>query len=89
MSKIGSVTKVVSPITAQLVTFESSRPYADVIAKLDDALNKAGSPEVLLFMRGGKTKDEIVSKVTEVLGGRDFLYGLLSYLVRGLTAAVA
>ena len=88
MSK-DSVTKVVSPITAQLVTFESSRPYADVIAKLDDALNKAGSPEVLLFMRGGKTKDEIISKVTEVLGGRDFLYGFLPYLVRGLTAAVA
>jgi hypothetical protein len=76
MSKIGdTMTKVVSPITAQLVTFESSRPYPDVIANLDEALNKARSPEALLFMKGGKTRDELVGKFTEVLGDRDFLYG--------------
>jgi hypothetical protein len=66
--------KQLTSIEVQLVTFESSRPYVDVISKLDEEINKADAPAAMMFLKGGKTTNEIVDKFTETLGDHDFMY---------------
>jgi uncharacterized protein (DUF302 family) len=68
------MSKLITQITVQLVTVESSRPISEVTARLDEEINKAGSPEALRLLLGGKSRDEIVTIVNKTLGDRDFLY---------------
>ena len=69
--------KRITSITVQLVTFESDRLFADVIARLDEEINKAGSHAAMLFLRGGMTTPEIANKFKETLKDRDFLQVLV------------
>ena len=51
--------KTVTPFTAQLVTFETSLPFKDVVARLDVELNKPGSLQFLADFRNTTTKEAI------------------------------
>ncbi|KAF8076325.1 hypothetical protein FPV67DRAFT_1776861 [Lyophyllum atratum] len=66
--------KTITPFTAQLVTFETTLPYKEVIARLDAEVNKAGSLQFLSNFRAVTSKTELVELITGITGSNDFLY---------------
>ncbi|KAF5388262.1 hypothetical protein D9615_000361 [Tricholomella constricta] len=68
--------KTVTPFTVQLVTFETNLPFEEVIARLDEELNKQGSLQFLSKFRTATTREEIVDLITNITGNNDFLYFL-------------
>lgn len=71
------MSKHITKFTAQLVTFETTLPVAEVLTRLDQELNKARSGQIWSMLHGAQSKDEIVSKIKEITGDRDFLYALI------------
>jgi len=66
--------KTITPFTAQLVTFETTLPFKEVIARLDREVNKAGSLQFLSKFGSVTAKEEIVELITGITGSNDFLY---------------
>jgi len=66
--------KTITPFTAQLVTFETTVPVREVIARLDKAVNK--SAQFLSRFKTITSKVEIEELVRGTLGENDFLYFL-------------
>ncbi|KAG5639004.1 hypothetical protein H0H81_007912 [Sphagnurus paluster] len=66
--------KTVTPFTAQLVTFTTTLPFAEVIARLDAEVNKPRSLQFLAKLSTASTREEIVDLVESTTGGNDFLY---------------
>ncbi|KAF8967553.1 hypothetical protein BDZ97DRAFT_1803964 [Flammula alnicola] len=65
--------KIVTPFTAHLVQFDTAVPFAEVIARLDIEVNKAGSTDVTTALRSAKTHKEYTS-VVDRTAKKDFLY---------------
>ena len=66
--------KSVVDYTARRVTYETSLPLTEVIARLDNEINKqGGGPEVFRIMRTSTTKAELEEGFNALTKGRDFV----------------
>lgn len=64
----------ISEHTIKIVEVETSVPFKEVIARLDDEVNKAGSAGVVDAMRGATSEEEFVAIIERtVKPGADFL----------------
>lgn len=74
--------KTITPFTAQLVTFETTLPVAEVIARLDVEVNKPGSVgTVIPLMKAPASKEVIEQGLQKISEGRDFVYVLQVVIV--------
>ena len=65
--------KTTTAFSAQLVTLESSVPFAEVTARLDRALNKEESKQMMSKIGSATSRDEIEQIVNTIRGDNDFL----------------
>ena len=66
--------KSVVDYTARRVTYETPLPLTEVIARLDNEINKqGGGPEVFRIMRTSTTKAELEEGFNALTKGRDFV----------------
>lgn len=65
--------KSITPFTAQLVDFDTSLPFKDVIARLDLAVNKVGSAQFIPLFKAATNKSEIEALIKGITGDRNFL----------------
>ncbi|KAJ3572473.1 hypothetical protein NP233_g3069 [Leucocoprinus birnbaumii] len=76
-SQPGIASMSVTNLNAKLVTFETSLSYTEVVARLDEAVNKQGSAGILAKLKGAKSREEIDEVVNSITGlDNDFLYFL-------------
>lgn len=69
-----SASMSVATTNTKLVTFETSLPYAQVVARLDEAVNKQGSGEIIKKMRDATTREDIETVINTITGvENDFL----------------
>ena len=68
------MSKQITQFTAQLVTFETTIPVVEVLARLDKDLNKQGSGKIRSSMKDATNKEEIESSIKQIIGENDFLY---------------
>ncbi|KAF8639717.1 hypothetical protein AX17_000979 [Amanita inopinata Kibby_2008] len=66
--------KTITTFTAQLVTFESTSSFKEVIARLDSALNKEGSKQIMVKLGAATSKGEVEELVNGTRGTSDLLY---------------
>ena len=70
-----TMSKSVVEYTARRITYDTSLPIAEVIARLDHELNKAGGgPEVFRLLSTVQTRAELEDGVHALTAGRDFVY---------------
>lgn len=55
---IPPVVKTVTPLTVDLVRFETTLPYAEIMARLEAEINKAGSDDIMSHLRRTDTQDQ-------------------------------
>ena len=60
-------------VPVQRVTVESDRPLSEVIARLDEEINKTGSASLLSSFGEDRNREELVEMMKECLGEHDFL----------------
>lgn len=65
--------KTTTKFSAQLVTLETSVPFTEVIARLDSAVNKEGSNQIISKLRNASTREQIEKIVNNIRGESDFL----------------
>ena len=65
--------RTITTFSAQLVTLETSLGFSEAIARLDKAINKEGSSQLMPKMKSATSKDEIDLIVNGILGANDFL----------------
>ncbi|CAL1710118.1 unnamed protein product [Somion occarium] len=70
------ITKDIISFTAQRVILTSSKPFKDVVAALDQELNKAGAGmEIVKLLHGAKSRQDLEEGVQNMSEGtRDFVY---------------
>ncbi|KAF8351515.1 hypothetical protein F5887DRAFT_862962, partial [Amanita rubescens] len=68
--------KTTTKFSAQLVTLETSVPFTEVIARLDSAVNKEGSNQIISQLRNASTREQLEKIVNDIRGESDFLYFL-------------
>jgi len=56
----------VTNMNVQLITFTTSLPYANVISRLDKAVNKQDSTGILMKLREAQTREEIDNIVNTI-----------------------
>ncbi|KAF8741111.1 hypothetical protein AX14_005714 [Amanita brunnescens Koide BX004] len=66
--------KTTTIFSAQLVTFETSVPFAEFVARLDRAVNKEGSDQIISKLKGADSREKLEKIVNDIRGGNDFLY---------------
>ncbi|KAF9452497.1 hypothetical protein P691DRAFT_794919 [Macrolepiota fuliginosa MF-IS2] len=72
---MGLLFLIVTILEAKIVTFDTPLPYTEVIARLDEAVNKQGSADILIKLRGAKSREEIEQVIDAITGvANDFLY---------------
>ncbi|KDQ56767.1 hypothetical protein JAAARDRAFT_194732 [Jaapia argillacea MUCL 33604] len=62
------------PFTSTRIIYETPLPVSEVLSRLDKALNRAGAGDIIKFLAGVKTREEVEKKVNEVRGDGDFVY---------------
>jgi hypothetical protein len=70
--------KTTAPFTAQLVTFDTTLPVQEVIARLDKGVNKSGSAHFISEFKAVTSKAETEELVQDTLGENNFLYVYIS-----------
>lgn len=65
--------KTTTIFSAQLVTFETSVPFAEFVARLDRAVNKEGSDQIISKLKGADSREKLEKIVNDIRGGNDFL----------------
>ncbi|KAI1792668.1 hypothetical protein LXA43DRAFT_309718 [Ganoderma leucocontextum] len=71
------MSKSVVEFTSRRVTYETRLPIAEVIARLDKEVNKAGGgPEVFRLLSTAQTRAELEDGMNTLTAGRDFVYFL-------------
>ena len=61
--------------TCRRITYETTLPIAEVLARLDKESNKEGAgPEVVRALRNCKTREELETTFAALSGGGDFVY---------------
>ena len=69
------MSKSVVEYTARRITYDTPLPIAEVIARLDKEVNKAGGgPEVFRLLSTVQTRAELEDGMNTLLAGRDFVY---------------
>ena len=68
------MSKTITPFTAQLVTFESDLPFAQVCERLESEVNKSTSAGIFPALASAKSKEDIEEAVNKITGGKDFAY---------------
>ncbi|KAG6855134.1 hypothetical protein C0991_006063 [Blastosporella zonata] len=70
--------KTTTSFTAQLVTYETTLAFQEVIARLDAEINKAeaGAGQFIQRLRNVSTKKDLQDLVSGVTGDHDFVYFL-------------
>ncbi|KDR74824.1 hypothetical protein GALMADRAFT_141157 [Galerina marginata CBS 339.88] len=66
--------KTVTSFMTKLVEFDTTVPFAEVIARLDVEVNKAGSQDIVAKLVKSESPEEWKSLVTERIAGTGFLY---------------
>jgi len=66
--------QTVVPFTVQLVKFETTLPFKEVVSRLETQLNKAGCDNILARIRAAKDKHELRSLIENTMGESGFLY---------------
>ncbi|KAK2466165.1 hypothetical protein APHAL10511_001807 [Amanita phalloides] len=66
--------KTTTTCSTELVTLETSVPFAEVIGRLDSALNKEESHKIISKIRDATSRQEIENIVNDVRKGSDFVY---------------
>jgi len=66
--------KTVVSFTAKLVKFDTDVPVAEVISRLDIALNKEGSGNIMARLKLVNTQDEFTAVINDTIGDSGFLY---------------
>ncbi|KXN83682.1 hypothetical protein AN958_00823 [Leucoagaricus sp. SymC.cos] len=76
--RTGAATSMsITDLNAKLITFDTSLSYAEVVARLDEAVNKQDSGGILLKLRNAKSREEIEEIIDTITGlENDFLYFL-------------
>ena len=67
------MSKSVIPFTAKLVKFDTEVPFAEVISRLNSAVNKNGSGNIMARLKSTNTQDELSTVVNDTTGDSDFL----------------
>lgn len=67
------MSKTVIPFTAKLVKFDTDVPFAEVISRLNTAVNKEGSENIMARLKSTNTQDELTTVVNDTIGDSDFL----------------
>ena len=65
--------KTTTKISAQLVTFETSVPFSEFIIRLDSAVNKEGSSQIISKLKGANSREQLEQIVNGIRGESDFL----------------
>ncbi|KAF8812386.1 hypothetical protein BYT27DRAFT_7182820 [Phlegmacium glaucopus] len=68
------MSKTVVPFTAKLVKFDTAVPFAEVISRLDIAVNKEGSGNIREKLKLVNTQDEFTALINDTIGNSGFLY---------------
>ena len=69
------MSKTVVEYTARRITYETSLPIDEVIARLERKINKqGGGPEVFRVLRTSKSRAELESAFESLTAGGDFVY---------------
>jgi len=66
--------KTVVPFTAKSVKFDTDVPFAEVISRLNIAVNKEGSGNIMARLKLIYTQDEFTAVVNNTIGDSEFLY---------------
>ncbi|KAG6890264.1 hypothetical protein C0992_002530 [Termitomyces sp. T32_za158] len=66
--------KTTTAFTAQLVTYETTLPFDEVIARLDAQVNKPPAGGIMPAMASARTKQDVIDAVTNATRGNDFAY---------------
>lgn len=72
--------KTVVSFTAKLVKFDTDVPFAEVISRLDIALNKEGSGNIMAKLKLVNTQDEFTAVINDTIGDSGFLCVQLIYV---------
>ena len=75
------MSKSVIPFTAKLVKFDTDVPFAEVISRLNTAVNKEGCGDIIARLKSTNTQDELATVVNDAIGDSDFLYVQFSTFV--------
>lgn len=79
--RLAIMTKVITPLfEAKLVTFDTTLPVDDVVARLDVECNKKGSIDVLPALAQATSKEDVVAAVNNFTGGGNFLYAIPNFI---------
>lgn len=68
-----TMSKKITPFTAQLVTFDTPLPVAEVILRLEKEVSKSSSAQLLASIAKATSKEELEITIKELSGGNDFL----------------
>ncbi|KAF8903938.1 hypothetical protein CPB84DRAFT_1961022 [Gymnopilus junonius] len=68
------MSKIVTPITVQVITFNTTVPVKEVVARLEAELDKAGSADTIQKILNSKSHEEWLSIVNNKAEGQDFQY---------------
>jgi len=68
------MSKSVIPFTAKLIKFDTDVPFAEVISRLNIAVNKEGSENITERLKSTSTHDELTTVVNDTIGDSNFLY---------------
>ncbi|KAH9482963.1 hypothetical protein JR316_0005063 [Psilocybe cubensis] len=60
-----STAKTTTSISVDLIRFETSLPFAEVISRLDVEINKAGSEDIMAQIRAVKNQEEFISTINK------------------------
>ena len=72
----------VIPFTAKLVKFDTDVPFEEVISRLNIAVNKEGSGNILARLKSVNSQDELTTVINDTIGDSGFLcvqYSILSF----------
>jgi len=67
------MSKTVIPFTAKLVKFDTAVPFAEVISRLNIAVNKEGSGNITERLKLVHTQDEFTALINDTIGDSGFL----------------
>jgi len=68
------MSKTVIPFTAKLIKFDTAVPFAQVISRLNIAVNKEGSGNIMAKIKLVDTQDEFSAVINDTIGDSGFLY---------------
>lgn len=67
------MSKTVIPFTAKLVKFDTDVPFAEVISRLNIAVNKEGSANIMARLKSINSQDEFTTVINDTVGDSGFL----------------